>query len=74
VGQAKAGLLALVSVLSFTQPILSAEDEWGNRLPENSPRNSLIMIDVRAPEGTAQEPILWSLSSTPNATLQALMV
>jgi hypothetical protein len=63
-GQAKAGLLVLVTVLSFTQPILPAGDEGGN---------SLIMIEVRAPEGTAQEPILWSMSSDTNVTLQALM-
>ena len=52
VGLAKTGLLALVSVLFFTQPILPAGDERGNRLFHNCPRNSLIMIDVRAPEGT----------------------
>jgi hypothetical protein len=62
-GQAKAGLLVLVTVLSFTQPVLPSGDEGGDRLSQNSPRNSLIMIDVRAPEGTAQETILWSLSS-----------
>ena len=49
---AKTGLFAVVSVLSFTQPILPAGDERGNRLFQNSPRNGLIMIDVRAPEGT----------------------
>jgi hypothetical protein len=36
-GQAKAGLLVLVTVLSFTQPILPSGDEGGNRLSQNSP-------------------------------------
>ena len=36
-GQAKAGLPVLVTVLSFTQPILPSGDEGGNRLSQNSP-------------------------------------